>query len=62
MLIMVVTSRHHRLPAPLDAKDGLQGAFFHLWTPDPRHRHHQPNTTHLEPPPQGGPRRCWGFV
>ena len=22
-----------------------------MWTPDPRHRHHQPNTTHLDPTP-----------
>ena len=51
MLLMVATSRHHGLPALPDAKDGLQGAFFNLWTPDPRHRHHQPNTTHLDPTP-----------
>ena len=51
MLLMVATSRHHGLPSPPDAKDGLQGAFFNLWTPDPRHRHHQPNTTHLDPTP-----------
>ena len=50
MLLMVATSRHHGLPAPPDAKDGLQGALFNLWTPDPRHRHHQPNTTHVDPP------------
>ena len=51
MLLMVATSRHHGLPALPDAKDGLQGARFHLWTPDPRHKHHQPNTTHLDPTP-----------
>ena len=60
---MVATSRHHGLPALPDSKDGLQGALFNLWTPDPRHKHHQPNTTHLEAtPPKGGPGRCWGFV
>ena len=54
MLLMVATSRHHGLPALPDSKDGLHGAFFfNLWTLDPRHRHHQPNTTHLDPsPPQ----------
>ena len=51
MLLMVATSRHHGLPAPPDAKDGLQGALFNLWTPDRGHRHHQPNTTHLHPAP-----------
>ena len=56
MLLMVATSRHHGLPALPDSKDGLQGALFHLTTPDPRHKHHQPNTTHLDPNP---PRRPW---
>ena len=51
MLLMVATSHHHGLPAPPNAKDGLQGALFNLWTPDPRHRHHQPNTMHLDPTP-----------
>ena len=59
MLLMVATSRHHGLPALPDSKDGLQGAFFNLWTPDPRHRHHQPNTTHLDPPP---PKRPWPLL
>ena len=64
MVLMVATSRHHRLPALPDFKDGLQGALFHLWTPDPRHKHQQPNTTHPDatPPPQRGPGRCRGFV
>ena len=49
---MVATSRHHGMPPPpRDSKDGLQGALFNLWTPRPKHRHQQPNTTHLEPPP-----------
>ena len=57
---MVATSRHHGLPALPDAKAGLQGAFFNLWTPDPRHRHQQPNTTHLDPiPPQEAPAVAW---
>ena len=51
MLLMVATSRHHGMPALPDPKDGLQGALFILWTPDAKHRHHQPNTTHLDPPP-----------
>ena len=51
MLLMVATSRHHGLPAPRDAKDGLRGALFNLWTPDRGHLHHQPNTTHLDPTP-----------
>ena len=56
MLLMVATSRHHGLPALPDAKDGLQGALFNLWTPDPRHKHHQPNTTHLDAtPPKEAP-------
>ena len=32
-------------------RDGLQGALFNLWTPNTKHRHHQPNTTHLDPTP-----------
>ena len=44
MLLMVATSHHHGLPALPDSKDGLQGALFNLWTPDPRHKHHQANT------------------
>ena len=51
MLLMVATSHHHGMPARPDSKDGLQGALFNLWTLDPRHRHHQPNTTHLDPTP-----------
>ena len=51
MLLMVATSRHHRLPALPDSKDGLQGALFNLWTPDRAHKHHKPNTTHLDPTP-----------
>ena len=48
---MVATSRHHGLPAPPDSKDGLQGALFNLCTPDPRHKHHQATTTHLDASP-----------
>ena len=51
MLPMVATNRHHGLPALPDSKDGLHGALFHLWTPDRAHKHHQPNTTHLDPTP-----------
>ena len=51
MLLMVATSRHHGLPALPNSKDGLQGALFHLWTPDRAHKHHQPNSTHLDPTP-----------
>ena len=51
MLLMVATSRHHGLPALPDSKDGLQGELFNLWTPDRAHKHHQPNTTHLDPSP-----------
>ena len=67
MLLMVATSRHHGLPALPDSKDGLQGAVFHLWTPDPRHKHHQPNTTHpdLTPPKEAlevaGDLSSWDF-
>ena len=40
-------------PPPTDSKHGLQGALFKLWTPDVKHRHHHPNTMHLDPtPPQ----------
>ena len=46
---MVATSRHHGLPALPESKDGLQGALFHLWTPDRAHKHPRPNTTHLDP-------------
>ena len=49
MLLMVATSCHHGLLALSDSKDGLQGALFNLWTPDAKHHHHQPNTTHLDP-------------
>ena len=49
MLMMVATSRHHGMPALPDSKDGLQGALLNLWTPDPWHRHYQPNNTHLDP-------------
>ena len=51
MLLMVATSRHHGSPALPDSKDGLQGALFKLSTPDRAHKHHQPNTTHLDPIP-----------
>ena len=40
MQLMVATSRRHGMPALPNAKDGLQGAFFNLRTPDPKHRHH----------------------
>ena len=50
MLMMVATSRHHGMTVLPDSKDRLQGALFNLWTPDGKHRHHQPNTTHLNPP------------
>ena len=48
MLLMVATSRHHGMPALPGARDGLQVALLNLWTPDAKHRHHQPNTTHLD--------------
>ena len=51
MLLMVATSRHHGMLALPGARDGQQGALFNLWTPDPKHHHHQPNTTHLDPTP-----------
>ena len=51
VLLMVATSRHHGMPPLPGAQDGLQGALFNLWTPDTKHRHHQPNTTHLDPTP-----------
>ena len=56
---MVATSHHHGMPALPNSKDGLQGALFNLWTPDAKHRHHQPNTTHLDPPP---PLRPWPLL
>ena len=60
---MVATSCHHGLPALPGSKDGPQGALFNFWTPDPQHKHHQANTTHLDATcPQGGPGHCWGFV
>ena len=62
MLLMVATSRHHGMPALSDSKDGLQVALFDLLTPDSRHRHHHPNTTHLGPPSPRGLGRCRGFV
>ena len=34
MLLMVATNRHHGMLAVLGAKDGLEGALFHLWTAD----------------------------
>ena len=60
MLLMAATSRHHGLPALPDSKDGLQGAFFNLWTPNPRHRHYQPNTAHMDPTPP--PKRSWPLL
>ena len=51
MLLMVATNRHHGMTALPGARDGLQRAIFHLWTPDAKHRHHQPNTTQLDPTP-----------
>ena len=51
MLLMVASSHHHGMPALPASKDGLQGALFNLWTPDAKHRHHQPNTTHLDASP-----------
>ena len=63
MLLMVATSRHHGLPAHPDSKDGLQGALFNLWTPDPRHKHHQANTTHLDAiPPKEALCTCGSLV
>ena len=38
------------LPSPTP-RMGCRELCFNLWTPDPRHRHHQPNTTHLDPSP-----------
>ena len=61
MLLMAATSRHHGMPALPDSQDGLQGALFNLWTPDPGHRNKQPNTTRLDPPSRGL-GRCWEFV
>ena len=51
IVLMVATSRHHGMLALPNSKDGLHGAVFNLWTPDAKHRHHQPNTLHLDPPP-----------
>ena len=51
MLLMLACNRHHGMPALPGARDGLQGAPFNLWTPDAKHRHHQPNTTQLDPNP-----------
>ena len=48
---MAATSRHNGMPALPGARDGLQGALFTLWTPDAKHRQHQPNTTHLDRTP-----------
>ena len=59
MLLMVSTSRHHGMLALLDSKDGLHGALFNLWNPDARNRHHQPEATHLDPPP---PARPWPLL
>ena len=49
MVRMVATSRHHAMLALPDSKGRLHGALFNLWTPDAKHRHHQPNTRHLDP-------------
>ena len=38
----------HGMLALPDAKDGLHGALFNLWTPGTKHRHHQPNNPHLD--------------
>ena len=51
MLLMLATSRHHGMPAPPGARDAMQGALFQLWTPNAKHRNHQPNTTELHPSP-----------
>ena len=51
MLSMVATGRHHGMPALPGARDELQGALFNLRTPHTKHRHHQPNTTHLDHTP-----------
>ena len=48
MLLMVATSHHQEMCALPDSKGGLHGAPFNLWSPT-RHRHHQPNTTHMIP-------------
>ena len=50
-MLLMVAVRHHGLTAVPDSKDGLQGALFDLWTPDPRHKHHEANTTHLDATP-----------
>ena len=59
MLLMVATSRHHGMPALPGTQDWLQGALFNLWTPEAKHRHHPPTTTHLDPPP---PSRPWPLL
>ena len=51
MPLVVATTRHHGVPSLPGARDGLQGALFNLWTPNAKHRHHEPNTTHLDPTP-----------
>ena len=51
MLLMVATNRHHWSHALEGARNGLQGTPFDFVTPDPKHRHHQPNTTHVDRPP-----------
>ena len=51
MLLLVAITRHHGMHALPGARDGLQGALFHLWSLDAKHHHHQPNTTHLDPTP-----------
>ena len=61
MLVMVATSRHHGRLAIADSKDGLQGALFDFWTPDAKHRHHKPNTTHLGPIPPMTPWPLMGI-
>ena len=64
MLLMVATSCHLGMPALPDAKDGLHGDSFQLVDPDAKHRHHRPNTTHLDPgpPPPRGPGRYRRFL
>ena len=49
ILLMVATIRHHGMPALPGAREGLQGALFHFWTPDAKNLHHEPNHTHLDP-------------
>ena len=59
MLLMVATSRYHGMPFLPFSKDGLHGALFNLWTPDAKDGHHQPNSTHLDPP---SPSRPWPLL